>query len=83
MYRASVDSRFPDFGKVILLSFPRYKNDYIQERYNAVVADVETVVRDYKFKMEKTFQTGRKEMNLRFSGKKTTSFHIKFLGSTP
>jgi len=31
MYRASVDSRFPDYGKVILLSFPRYKNDYIQQ----------------------------------------------------
>ena len=58
MYRASVDSRFPDFGKVILLSFPRYKNDYIQERYNAVVADVETVVRDYKFKMDEDLPDG-------------------------
>jgi len=52
MYRASVDSRFPDFGKVILLSFPRYKNDYIQQRYNAVVAEKETIVRDYRFKMD-------------------------------
>ena len=52
MYRASVDSRFPDFGKVILLSFPRYKNDYIQQRYNAVVADKETIIRDHKFKMD-------------------------------
>jgi hypothetical protein len=49
MYRASVDSRFPDFGKVILLSFPRYKNDYIQQRYNAVVADKETVIREHEF----------------------------------
>jgi hypothetical protein len=49
MYRASVDSRFPDFGKVILLSFPRYKNDYIQQRYNAVVADKETIVREHEF----------------------------------
>jgi len=52
MYRASVDSRFPDFGKVILLSFPRYKNDYIQQRYDAVVAQKETIVRDHKFKMD-------------------------------
>jgi len=52
MYRASVDSRFPDFGKVILLSFPRYKNDYIQQRYDAVIAEKETVVRNYKFKMD-------------------------------
>ena len=58
MYRASVDSRFPDFGKVILLSFPRYKNDYIQQRYNAVVADVETVVRDYQFKMDEDLPDG-------------------------
>jgi hypothetical protein len=58
MYRASVDSRFPDFGKVILLSFPRYKNDYIQQRYNAVVADVETVVRDHKFKMDEELPDG-------------------------
>jgi len=58
MYRASVDSRFPDFGKVILLSFPRYKNDYIQQRYNAVVADVETIVRDYKFKMDEDLPDG-------------------------
>ena len=58
MYRASVDSRFPDFGKVILLSFPRYKNDYIQQRYNAVVADVETVVRDHRFKMDEDLPDG-------------------------
>ena len=58
MYRASVDSRFPDFGKVILLSFPRYKNDYIQQRYNAVVADIETIVRDHKFKMDEDLPDG-------------------------
>ena len=29
MYRGSVDSRFPDFGKVILLSFPRFRGDQI------------------------------------------------------
>jgi hypothetical protein len=58
MYRASVDSRFPDFGKVILLSFPRYKNDYIQQRYNAVVAEVETIVRDHQFKMDEDLPDG-------------------------
>ena len=58
MYRASVDSRFPDFGKVILLSFPRYKNDYIQQRYNAVVAEVETIVRDHRFKMDEDLPDG-------------------------
>jgi hypothetical protein len=58
MYRASVDSRFPDFGKVILLSFPRFKNDYIQQRYDAVVGEKETVVRDHKFKMYEELPDG-------------------------
>jgi hypothetical protein len=52
MYRASVDSRFPDYGKVILLSFPRYKNDFIQQRYNEVVAEKETVFRSHQFKID-------------------------------
>jgi len=52
MYRASVDSRFPDYGKVILLSFPRYKNDFIQQRYNEVVAEKETVFRSHQFKVD-------------------------------
>ena len=52
MYRASVNSRFPDFGKVILLSFPRFKNDYIQQRYNEVVAEKETVLRHNRFKVD-------------------------------
>jgi hypothetical protein len=58
MYRASVDSRFPDFGKVILLSFPRFKNDYIQQRYDAVIGEKETVIRDHKFKMYEELADG-------------------------
>jgi len=52
MYRASVDSRFPDFGKVVLLSFPRYKNDYIQQKYNESIASKNVHIRDYKFKLD-------------------------------
>lgn len=52
MYRASVDSRFPDFGKVILLSFPRFKNDPIQKFYESVIAEKETVIRSHNFKMD-------------------------------
>lgn len=58
MYRASVDSRFPDFGKVILLSFPRFKNDYIQQRYNAVVAEKEVVTRSRTLKLEPDLPDG-------------------------
>ena len=56
MYRASVDSRFPDFGKVVLLSFPRYKNDYIQTRYNAVVVDKVVHQRSHTFKIDETIE---------------------------
>lgn len=48
-FRGSVDSRFPDFGKVILLSFPRFKGDYITQRYDAVVADKETIIKTHEF----------------------------------
>jgi len=58
MYRASVDSRFPDFGKVILLSFPRFKNDYIQQRYEAVIAEKEVVARVKKLKLNDELPDG-------------------------
>ena len=58
MYRASVDSRFPDFGKVILLSFPRFKNDPIQKFYDSVISEKETVIRSHKFKMDEDLPNG-------------------------
>ena len=58
MYRASVNSRFPDFGKVILLSFPRFKNDYIQQKYNESIAEKETVLRHHKFKVDPDLPDG-------------------------
>jgi len=45
MYRGSITSRFPDFGKLVLLSFPRYKDDFIQQRYNAQIAEKEVITR--------------------------------------
>ena len=58
MYRASVDSRFPDFGKVILLSFPRFKNDPIQKFYDSVIAEKQTLIRSHKFKMDNELPDG-------------------------
>jgi hypothetical protein len=58
MYRASVDSRFPDFGKVILLSFPRFKDDYIQQRYDAVVANKEIIRRRHTLKLDADLPDG-------------------------
>ncbi|WXW92591.1 terminase large subunit [Streptomyces phage Enygma] len=52
MYRASVDSRFPAEGKVVLLSFPRFKNDFISQRYEAVVAEKQIIERSHTFKLD-------------------------------
>jgi hypothetical protein len=48
-FRGSVDSRFPDLGKVVLLSFPRYPGDFISEKYDDVVAEKEVIERTHKF----------------------------------
>ena len=50
-FRASVDSRFPDLGKVALLSFPRFPGDFISSRYDAVIAEKETVTKSHRFIM--------------------------------
>jgi hypothetical protein len=50
-FRGTVDSRFPDLGKVVLLSFPRYQGDFISQRYESVIADKETVERRHTFIM--------------------------------
>ena len=58
MYRASVMSRFPDFGKVILLSFPRFKNDPIQKFYESVIGEKETILRSKTLKMDDDLPDG-------------------------
>ena len=40
MARASITSRFPKYGKVALLSFPRFRGDFIQQRYKSVIDDL-------------------------------------------
>ena len=50
-FRASVDSRYPDLGKVALLSFPRYPGDFISQRYDDVIADKEVVTKTHTFIM--------------------------------
>ena len=47
----SVDSRFPDLGKVVLLSFPRYQGDFISKRYEDVIAEKETIEKKHIFIM--------------------------------
>jgi hypothetical protein len=50
-FRASVDSRFPDLGKVALLSFPRFPGDFISQKYDSVIAEKDVIHKTHKFIM--------------------------------
>ena len=50
-FRGTVDSRFPDLGKVVLLSFPRYQGDFISQKYEDVILEKETIEKTHKFIM--------------------------------
>lgn len=48
-FRGAVDSRFPDYGKVVLLSFPRYEGDFISTHYDRMIKTKETVTRRHTY----------------------------------
>ena len=48
-FRGTVDSRFPDLGKVALLSFPRYPGDFISSKYDDAILEKEVIERTHKF----------------------------------
>lgn len=68
MYRNSVDSRYPDFGKVVMLSWVRFAGDYISQRYGGyddiekgiigAVAEKRVVIRRHTFKLEEHLPDG-------------------------
>ena len=58
-FRASVDSRFPDYGKVVLLSFPRYKGDFISQRYEEVINEKEVIPKTHQFIMNEELGNAR------------------------
>ena len=57
-FRGTVDSRFPDLGKVVLLSFPRYNGDFISKRYEEVIMEKETVERRHTFTINEELPEG-------------------------
>jgi hypothetical protein len=65
MYKASVTSRFAEFGKLVLLSFPRFEDDFIQQKYKDAIygerddngirpmlGEMETVIRTATLKVD-------------------------------
>lgn len=51
MYKGSVTSRFAEFGKLVLLSFPRFNQDFIQQKYDEVIEEKETIIRTATLKV--------------------------------
>jgi phage terminase large subunit-like protein len=58
MYRASVKSRYAEFGKYISMSFPRFKGDFITQRYDKVVAIKQVVKRREIMKIDPELPDG-------------------------
>ena len=72
MYKASVTSRFAKFGKLVLLSFPRFEDDFIQQKYKDAVygvpdkntgirpmlGEMETVIRKATLKIDPELPDG-------------------------
>lgn len=58
MYHGSVSSRFPEFGKLVLLSFPRFKNDFIQQRFKQVVAESSMELKRLTLKVDPNLPDG-------------------------
>ena len=79
-FRASVDSRFPDLGKVALLSFPRYPGDFISQRYDAVIAEKEVVHKTHKFIMNPDLPENADNNSLEIEWDEDTILSYKYPG---
>ena len=79
-FRASVDSRFPDLGKVALLSFPRFPGDFISQRYDDVIAEKEVVTKHHKFIMNPDLPEDAAGNSLEISWDEDTIINYKFPG---
>ena len=79
-FRASVDSRFPDLGKVALLSFPRYPGDFISQRYDDVIMDKEIIVKTHKFIMNPDLPEDAEGNSLEISWDEDTIINYKYPG---
>jgi hypothetical protein len=79
-FRASVDSRFPDLGKVALLSFPRYPGDFISQRYDDVIAEKESITKYHTFIMNPDLPEDSSGNSLEISWDEDTIINYKFPG---
>lgn len=79
-FRASVDSRFPDLGKVALLSFPRFPGDFISARYDAVIAEKNSILKTHKFVMNPDLPEDKDGNSLEISWEEDEIISYKYPG---
>lgn len=79
-FRASVDSRFPDLGKVALLSFPRFPGDFITEKYDSAIAEKEVITKTHKFIMNPELPEDAQGNSLEISWDEDTIISYKYPG---
>ena len=79
-FRASVDSRFPDLGKVALLSFPRFPGDFISQRYDDVILDKEVITKTHKFIMNPELPDDMEGNSLEITWDEDTIISYKYPG---
>ena len=79
-FRGSVDSRFPDLGKVVLLSFPRYPGDYISEKYDDVIAEKEVIERTHRFTINPLLPEDSPDNSFEISWDEDTILSYKYPG---
>jgi hypothetical protein len=79
-FRASVDSRFPDLGKVALLSFPRFPGDFISQKYDAVIAEKDSVRKTHKFIMNPDLPDDAEGNSLEIEWEEDTITSYKYPG---
>ena len=79
-FRASVDSRFPDLGKVALLSFPRFPGDFISQRYDDVIAEKEVITKSHKFIMNPDLPEDAEGNSLEIEWDEDTILSYKYPG---
>jgi hypothetical protein len=79
-FRGTVDSRFPDLGKVVLLSFPRYQGDFISKRYDDVILEKEIIERTHKFVMNPDLPADQDGNNLEIKWQEDHILSYKYPG---
>lgn len=79
-FRASVDSRFPDLGKVALLSFPRFPGDFISQKYEAAIMEKDIVTKTHNFILNPDLPEDLEGNSLEISWDEDTIISYKYPG---